>query len=68
MSCLSREIGAKNTPTIGTCVASGVSVLCVLLPYCVLICQVGGGPAWVEKDRPLRKPMMTLMVLVWRQA
>ena len=42
--------------------------MCVLLPYCVLIRQVGGGPAWDEKDRHLRKPMMTLMALVWRQA
>ena len=48
--------------------ASGVSILCVLLSYCALIRQVWGGPAWDEKDRHLRKPMMTLMALVWRQA
>lgn len=51
MSCFSRGIRTKNTPTIGTFIVSGVSALCVLLPYCVLIRQVGGGPVWDEKVR-----------------
>ena len=63
MSCFSRGIMTKNTPTIGTCIASGVSALCVLLPYCFLICQVRGGPDWDEKDRHLREPMITLTAL-----
>lgn len=67
MRCFSRGIRAKNTPTIGTCMVLGVSALCVSLPYSVLILWVGGGPAYGERGRHLRKPTMTLMALVRRQ-